>query len=318
LSVIASAYRAQNIWRSGHIQTIYPSLFRRVEGVRYTRERVELDDGDFLDIDKSDVGSRRVVVVLHGLEGNTDRAYMRGMVSAVNSTQRDAIAMNFRGCSGETNRLPRFYHSGDTNDLRFLLQRILETGRYREICLVGFSMGGNVILKYLGEEAASLLPMIRRAVVFSVPCHLASSADSLARWSNRIYMRRFLRLLREKIQRKAGSVHGALTDDGFDSIRTFEDFDDRYTARLHGFKDARDYWEKSSSVNLLRHIAIPTLMVSSQDDPFLGPPCFPVDLAKKHPWLTLEISRWGGHVGFVDDSNLYWSEKRTIEFLEQN
>ncbi len=311
-------YQASGVWRSGHVQTIYPSLCRRVTDVAYRRERLELPDGDFIDIDKSELGYSQLVVILHGLEGSTDRAYVRGMVRAVNRAHMDAVAMNFRGCSGEINRLPRFYHSGDTEDLRFLLKYLVHDGRYQDLYLVGFSMGGNVILKFLGEEGSKVDPRIRRAVVFSVPCHLASSAEKLSRWENRIYMNRFLKLLREKIVQKALSVPGALSDAGYRTIRTFKDFDDRYTAKLHGFEDAADYWNKSSSVFFLHRIAMPTLLVNSEDDPFLGPPCYPIEQAREHHWLTLEVTRWGGHVGFVERGLTYWSEKRTIEFLQEN
>lgn len=311
--ITSSSYRARGIWRSGHFQTVYPSLFRHVDDVSYERERVDLPDGDFVDIDRSSVGSRRLAMVLHGLEGNTDRAYVRGMVRALNRAGIDAAAVNFRGCSGEINRLPRFYHSGDTDDLRFLIHRLAPS--FSEIDLIGFSMGGNVVLKYLGEEGAAIHPLIRRAVVFSVPCHLASSAGRLASWSNRIYLRRFLKMLREKIVQKSRNVPGARDDAGFESIRNFKDFDDRYTAPLHGFRDAEDYWEQSSSIRLIPDISIPTLMVNSLDDPFLALPCYPIALAQNHPYVTLELPRWGGHVGFVGSGTMYWSEQRALEFL---
>lgn len=310
--ITTSSYTARGIWRSAHFQTIIPSLFRRVDDVVYKRERVELPDGDFIDVDRSSVGSKRLGIVLHGLEGNAGRAYVRGMVRALNRTGIDAAAVNFRGCSGEINRLPRFYHSGDTDDVRFLVRRFSSIS---ELYLIGFSMGGNVILKYLGEEGSRVQRNLRRAVVFSVPCHLASSADRLARRTNRIYMRRFLGMLREKIEKKSGRVKGALSADGFESIQNFKDFDDRYTAPLHGFRNAEDYWEQSSSIRFFPAISIPTLMINSLDDPFLAPPCFPVALAQDHPHVTLELPRWGGHVGFVKKGGMYWSEQRAMEFL---
>ncbi len=312
-----SSYRPPLFFRNGHLLTIYPNLFRHVRGVTYRRQRVTTPDDDFLDLDWSTVGAARVAVVAHGLEGNSTRPYMLGMVRALNRCGWDAAVWNFRGCSGEPNRRLRFYHSGDTQDLRTVLTHVLERSVYKKAALIGFSLGGNVILKYLGEQGRHLEAAIRSAVVFSVPCDLAASAAKMAGPENAVYMERFMRLLHEKILAKKERFPGEIDDHGFSRMRTFKDFDERYTAPLHGFKSAADYWEKASSRPLLTQIAVPTLLVNALDDPFLGSSCYPHQEALVSPHLFLETPEAGGHVGFVSFrcGGEYWSESRALEFL---
>ncbi len=314
-----SSYRAPFLLSNGHLQTIIPTLFRKVDGVIYQREQIATPDDDFLDIDWSPVGSDRLGVVAHGLEGSSDRAYVRGMVRQLNRQGWDALAWNFRGCSGETNRKLRSYHSGATDDLDTVIQHVLQKDVYQRIALIGFSMGGNIILKYLGEQGSQAPDEIYRAVVFSAPCHLASSADKISRGFSRVYLKRFLRLLHEKIREKMSILPGQLDDAGYKKIKTFPEFDERYTAPIHEFKDANDYYRRSSSLYYLPAITIPTLIVSAANDPFLTPECFPVSEAKENPHLYLEIPDSGGHVGFITVGNdgVYWSEQRALEFLEQ-
>ncbi len=226
---------------SGHLQTIYPTLRRRVAGVAYRRERVELADGDFVDVDWCRGGARRAALVCHGLESNSRSHYVLGLVRALVRRGWDAAALNFRGCSGEPNRLLRSYHSGDTGDVAVVLQRMANVG-YRDLALVGFSLGGNVVLKYLGERFAEMPKTLRTAAAVSVPCDLAASARRLARWSNRLYMRRFLRKLDEKMAAKAARFPDQVRLADFVGITTFQEFDDRYTAPAHGFTDAADYY----------------------------------------------------------------------------
>ncbi len=312
-----SSYRPPLFFNHGHLQTIYPNFFRRVSGVGYLRERISTPDGDFLDLDRAPVEAARVAIVAHGLEGNSTRPYVLGMVRALNRHGWDAVVWNFRGCSGEPNQKVRFYHSGDTPDLHTVLTHVLQSGRYEKSALIGFSLGGNVILKYLGERALELNPTIGAAVVFSVPCDLASSARKMAGLENRIYMKRFLRMLHEKVRAKMDRFPGEIDDRGFSRMRTFQDFDERYTAPLHGFKSAEDYWERSSSKPFLARIAVPTLLVNALDDPFLALACYPYQEALANPFLFLETPQSGGHVGFVsfDRSGEYWSESRALEFL---
>ena len=315
--VAESSYRAPLLFSNPHVQTVYPSLFRRVTGVTYSRKRINTPDEDFVDLDVSSVAAERIAIVLHGLEGDSGRGYMLGMVKALNRGGWDAAALNFRGCSGESNRQVRFYHSGDTGDLRAVISQISAQGKYSEMALVGFSLGGNVVLKYLGECGLNVPGIIRKAAAMSVPCDLTSTSHRLAEPANRIYMKRFLRLLRKKIRMKMAVMPGRLNDDGYERIKNFKDFDDRYTAPVHGFENAEDYWKKASSKPLLRRISVPTLLINAADDPFLTEACFPVDEAKDNPMLLLEIPDHGGHVGFVTFNRRgeYWSESRVVSFL---
>jgi len=302
--------------KNGHIQTVYASMCRKNRGnYLYQRERIDTPDGDFLDLDWSVKKSPTLVIISHGLEGNTHRPYVTHMVKAVNHMGWDALAWNYRSCSGTPNRYLRFYHNGVTEDLSCVITHALNRGRYRDIYLVGFSLGGNLTLVYLGRETVH--PAVKKAVVFSVPCHLATSATVLARPCNRLYMERFLRKLRKKIKAKMAMMPGKIDDEGYEKIRDFKGFDDRYTAPLHGFRDAEDYWEKCSSLQFIPHIKVSTLIVNALNDPFLSPECYPVAAALENPHVTLEMPRSGGHVGFVTFNNdgEYWSEKRAMAFL---
>jgi hypothetical protein len=315
----SSEYRAPFLLGNAHFQTILPSAFRRVCGGSCQRERLETKDQDFLDLDWSCVGSPKLAILSHGLEGNSTRPYILGMVRALNRAGWDTLSWNFRGCSGEPNRLIRSYNSGDTRDLDWVVEHALAHARsYEAIALVGFSVGGNITLKYFGEKEATLNSRIKGAVAFSVPCDLASSANHLALVQNKIYMKRFLKLLREKLAAKAHLAAPELSLKGYANIKNFWDYDERYTAPLHGFQSAAHYYEKSSSKNFLAKISIPSLLISAKDDPFLTPQCFPFDEARANHHFFLETPDQGGHVGFMafNRAHLYWSEKRAVQFLQ--
>jgi uncharacterized protein len=318
--VIASAYCAPWFLRNGHAQTIFPVLFRRIPGVRYERERLELEDGDFLDLDWSRVGSRSALIITHGLEGSSQSGYVKGMARAFNRRGWDAVALNFRGCSGESNRLLRSYHSGASDDLWRVVEHVAQSGCER-VVLVGFSLGGNVALKLVGELGNDAPRWLTGAVGISVPCDLKSSAEAMALPVNRLYMKRFLRDLRGKLRAKQPRFPRELDDSGYNRLRTFRHFDDRYTAPLHGFRDAEDYWGKSSARFYLETIRRPALLLNAADDPFLAPECFPNEVAAGHQWFHLEVPANGGHVGFVGGGlrrDEYFSERRAVEFLTGN
>lgn len=306
------------LFGNGHVQTIYPVLFRKVDSVLYERERISTIDNDFLDLDWSAKGHDRLAVISHGLEGNTHRAYVKGMVNAVNEGGWDALAWNYRSCSEEPNRLLRSYHNGVTDDLSRVIDHAGRKRPYREIALIGFSLGGNLTLLYLGRETPD--PIVKKAVAFSVPCDLKQSAKVLAKPVNSLYMKRFLVMLHQKIKDKMKLMPGLIDDKGYETIKDFKAFDDRYTAPIHGFKNAEDYWEKCSSKPHLPHIKIPTLIINAKNDPFLPKACFPVEETFANKNLTLLMPESGGHVGFVsfNRQNLYWSEKQAVDFLKQN
>ena len=277
-----------------------------------------MDDGDFLDLDWSRIGkTRQAVVVSHGLEGTSDATYVKGMVRAFNRRGWDAVAWNQRGCSGEPNRLLRLYHSGVSDDLLRVAKRVAALG-YVRIGLVGFSLGGNVTLKLAGELGTEVPAWLTGAVGISVPVDLAGSAAAMAGWSSRIYMDRFLVSLRGKLRAKQAKFPELLDDTGYHRVRTFRDFDGRYTAPIHGFDGAQDYWAKCSSLRVLEQVRVPTLLLSAMDDPFLSPGCFPVALARTSAFLHLEGSNRGGHVGFWGsgaEPDETYAERRAVEFL---
>ncbi|HUF10731.1 MAG TPA: alpha/beta fold hydrolase [Rhodothermales bacterium] len=296
------------------MQTIYAGVFRVVRDVQYQRERIETPDGDFLDLDWSRESNdlRRVAVLSHGLEGSSSSPYVLGMTRALNRRGWDVLAWNFRGCSGEMNRLARSYHSGATEDLDLVVHHALE--KYEEVALVGFSLGGNLTLKFLGERDVD--PRVAAAAVISVPCDLAACSEKLARPENLLYMQRFLSSLRIKVRAKA-RIHRLDTTD-IHRIRTFRQFDDRFTALLHGFLDAEDYWRRCSCKAFLSHVRTPTLLVSAEDDPFLAASCYPLEEANANPNLRLLVTKHGGHVGFVDRGRETWPERIAAGFFDEH
>lgn len=313
-----STYVAPWFAPGGHVQTILPSITRSRLKIGYDRDRLELEDGDFLDVDWSVAGSstRNLVVLLHGLEGNSQAPYMTPLVSALNVAGYDAAVLNFRGCSGEMNRLTRFYHSGDTADLDVLLRRV--EPRYDSISLVGFSLGGNVVLKYLGEEPEGLPGNVRAAVTYSVPCDLEASARCLESRGNSFYMKRFMRHLCSKVEAKDRLGYEGIDSTGCRNMRTFAEFDNEYTAPLHGFRSAGHYWSESSSFQFLDRIKVPTLLVNAGNDPFLDERCFPVDVAARSSAFFLEMPDGGGHCGFPGRMHSgYWYANRALEFLQR-
>lgn len=315
----SSDYKAPVLLRNRHLLTIFPTLFRKMKAANYARTRIPTKDNDFLDLDFSRVNSDKLVIILHGLEGDARRQYMTGMVHIFNEGGYDTVCMNFRGCSGEMNNALRFYHSGETGDLQTVVNHIAASGQYKSVHLLGFSLGGNVTLKYIGEQGASIPGIIRSAVAISVPCDLKDSSVELEKRHNFIYMRRFIHSLGEKLEIKAQKYPENISLDKFAEIRSFKQFDDRYTAPMHGFKNAEEYWEASSSKKFLPDIRIPTLLINALDDPFLGKGSFPYKEAEQNPYFHLETPETGGHVGFVSFSGKhYWSERRAFQFIHDH
>lgn len=307
-------YRPGWLFRNAHASTMIPSSLRKVLAVSYVRQRLELDDGDFLDLDWSRAGANQVAVICHGLEGNSRRPYMLGMARAFNQSGWDVAAVNFRGCSGEPNRLARSYHSGLTEDLRAVLAAVQATGAQRMV-LVGFSLGGNLVLKYLGEDPAAVAAGVVAAVTISVPLDLAETSRCLVAPRNRIYQARFMQKLRRTVRRKARLLPTEVDAGRLKEVHDIIDFDDRFTAPLNGFADAADYYARNSAMNWLDRIAVPTLVLSAANDPFLGPNCFPRTVAAASRSLYLEETVWGGHVGFYQPGGRYYSEQRAVEFV---
>lgn len=319
MPILSSKYKAP-AWIGGkHAQTIIPSLFRKVTGVEYLRERISTEDSDFLDIDWSRVDSKKLIILSHGLEGCSTASYVLGMVKEFNARGWDALAWNFRSCGGELNHSVRLYHGGSIEDLKAVIDHALSTKLYKQICLIGFSLGGNIILKYLAEYKMDLPRQIKRACVFSVPCDLYACARNLSCGINRIYLNRFLVTLKEKIARKAAKNPGLYASINVDAIQDFIDFDNHITAPMSGFKDAIHYYLECSSKYSIPKIEMPTLIVNAQNDPFLHPVCFPIEECNKSEHVFFENPYDGGHIGFIKDKIIgtYWSEERAIAFLEE-
>ncbi|MBL7760325.1 MAG: alpha/beta fold hydrolase [Sediminibacterium sp.] len=302
---------------NGHIQSIYPSLFRKVPFSYARRERLELPDGDFLDIDWSCKApqNNRLVVITHGLEGDSGRHYVTGMAKIFTQHGFDAIGWNCRSCSGEMNRLARFYHHGDADDLRLVIRHALNIHHYEQIVLVGFSMGGSLTMRAVAENPSRVPEQVKAAIGFSVPCSLKGSVDALSAKGNKIYMNRFLKKLGYKIKQKSRLFPDQINAEGYDDIRDFIEFDNRYTAPLHGYVNALDFYEKASVGPFLKNLQIPSLIVQAKNDPFLLPNCMPVKDAADNPHLFLEMPEAGGHCGFMEShKGATWAEKRAIEF----
>ena len=314
-----STYNPKYFFRSKHLNTMYRTLFHNFT-ISYKRERLELNDNDFIDLDFATVTSNKIAIVLHGLEGSSNSNYVKSLTQVLNENQWDVVAVNFRGCSGESNRLLSSYHSGKTDDLLSVINFLEEQYSYESYSLIGFSLGGNVTLKYLGEDQDRSSKKIKSAVTISVPCDLKGSSESIAQFWNKVYMQRFLISLKKKSHKKLKQFPDSfLKKENIEKVKNFLDFDNMYTAPAHGFKDAFDYWEKSSSKQFIGNIKVPTLLITASDDPFLSDSCIPIEEAKNNKNFVLEITRHGGHVGFnsnLSPSNGWWLENRIVQFLE--
>lgn len=302
---------------NGHLQTIIPSLFRKII-IPYKRERLELTDGDFLDLDWHLKGSKKLVIVTHGLEGNSHRPYVTGMLKLFGENGFDGLGWNCRSCSGEINRLPRFYHHGDAEDLRAVVEHAINKG-YEEIFLSGGSMGGSLTLRLLAEFPEKLPKQVIGALVNSVPLDIYSSVQALDTPNTRFYMNRFIRKLHVKMQQKALMFpENPLVQTGnYSEIKNFVDFDGRYTAPLHGYADAFDFYDRASTKPLLNEITVPTLIIQAVNDPFLGKACLEApDL--KNPLVKLEVTPKGGHVGFMESGQFYtYTERKALQFYKK-
>lgn len=303
---------------NGHLETIVPSLLRKVQGVSYHREKITTPDQDFLNLDWSRVGGEKLLIISHGLEGDSQRHYALGLVKLFNKNGIDVLVWNNRTCGGEMNLQPILYHHGASYDLNTVVEHVITTCAYSEIFLAGISMGGAQTLKYLGEKGSSLPSVIRKAAVYSTPCNLPSSAATLKLRQNLFYKNRFLGKLKKKMEAKALHFPDLIDLDLLRKVKDFDSFDTYFTARLHGFKDAEDFYQSVSADNWMPQIAIPTLIVNALNDPLLGPECYPVKLAESKSEIILEMPKRGGHTGFlVAGQEFTWSEYRFLAmFME--
>ncbi|MCX7102839.1 MAG: hydrolase [Methylobacter sp.] len=312
--------------RNSHLQTIYPALIRKTSTPPdYRRERLITPDNDFIDIDYCGTGTQPLVMLVHGLTGSSQSGYIKGLQSILLKQGFRSVVLNFRGCSGESNNTARCYHSGETEDIDFLYQTIRLREPDTQIAAVGFSLGGNVLLKWLGEKGDQVT--LFAAVAVSVPLLLGICATKLDKGFSKLYRLNLLQELKLYMQLKLQHLESqdrteeimkikALGD--LSNISSFWQYDDKVVAKLHGFTDVHDYYQRSSSRQYLKLIAVPTLVIQAGDDPFMTREVIP-KLDELSPKVHLEISRHGGHVGFISGSNpfkpKYWLEQRIPEFL---
>jgi uncharacterized protein len=309
-------------WLPGpHAQTAAGRILRPVHPVGFRRERLETPDGDFVDLDfagwpEHGTAGFGATLILHGLEGSSRSAYVLQSVRELAAAELPAVVLNFRSCSGEPNRAARFYNAGDTEDLAHVVRHLRE--RYPGIALtgLGFSLGGNVLLKYLGEQGDG--SPIRAAVAVSVPFDLVDGSRMLRRPAGRVYARLFLRSLQRKVAGKREMLADRCEVDRALAARTLHEFDDAATARIHGFPDADTYYRDSSSARFLSRIRVPTLLLHAADDPFLSPAALPHGAVAANPALTAVFTDRGGHVGFVGGTPwrpTFWAEREAARYL---
>jgi uncharacterized protein len=302
---------------NGHLETVYPTLFRQVDLPPTHQDLVETHDGDILEVDWHRRGSSKLLILSHGLEGNSCRSYMLGMAKEALRKGFDVLAWNYRGCGVQLNRKAIFYHSGATYDLDTIVR--YASPSYTEIALIGFSLGGNLTLKYLGEKR-DRDPKIKRGVAISVPLDLGGACDQISTSAFGLYTRRFLKSLQLKIKKKSSLFPEEFPVEKFASIRSLRDFDNTFTGPLHGFHDAEEYYQINSALQFLPGIEVPSLVLNAKNDPFLSPSCYPTQLAKQLDQVHFEFPIHGGHVGFMqsDSGQPFYSETRAIEFICQD
>jgi predicted alpha/beta-fold hydrolase len=319
-----TSYRSPGWLPGGHAQTIYPLLIRP-DPLPYHRERWETPDGDFIDLDWTDApaarqprDSRPLLILFHGLEGSSSSYYAITLMGAAAAIGWSGVVVNFRGCSGESNRLARAYHSGDSEEIDWILRRLRALSPLRPLYAVGVSLGGNALLKWLGEREASTRDYLQAAAAVSAPLDLTACGHHLARGFNRVYTRHFLHTLKRNAAAKLCRHPGIFDERRMIAASNLYEFDDVVTAPLHGFNGAEDYWRRASSKPWLAGIRLPTLVLNARNDPFLPAQALPTP-SQVAASVQLEFPRQGGHVGFVTGSlpgQLDWLPQRIFNYFQ--
>lgn len=296
--------------------------------MRYVRERWDTPDGDFIELDwiqtpdsesriQDSVEPSPLVVLFHGLEGSSNSQYAAALMAATHALGWRGVVVHFRGCGGELNRLPRAYHSGDSHEIDWILRRLKHDYASARLCAAGVSLGGNALLKWLGEQRNAANSILDAAAAISAPVDLMASGDALGRGFNMIYTRNFLATMRRKTLAKLARFPDLCDREEMVAARTLREFDNIVTAPLHGYFDTDDYWTRASAKPLLRHIAVPTLMINARNDPFLPAAALPTT-DEVSPAVTLDVPAGGGHVGFVTGNfpgRLDWMPRRVLNFF---
>ena len=316
-SFAQAGYRAPAWLPGGNLQTLWAVALPRPR-LDYRRERWTLPDGDFLDLDWVDgAADAPLLVLFHGLEGSSASHYARFLMAGARGRGWRGVVVHFRGCGGEANRLARAYHAGDTGEVDGVLRRLRAGDAATRLLVAGVSLGGNALLKWLGEQGEAACGVIDGAAAISAPLDLPAAGAALDRGFNRIYAARFLRTLKRKSFAKLDRFPGFWDRSALAAVRALRGFDDLVTAPLHGFRDAEDYWHKSASKPWLTAIRVPTLVLNARNDPFLPAAALPGREAVSD-WVTLDFPAQGGHVGFVSGpfpGNYWWLPGRVLNFL---
>lgn len=317
MPIIQSTFKPAWGLSNPHIQTLWSTLFRKNHEIDLTEHILELDDGDFLELTMNKIGQKPIVIILHGLEGSIMSPYVKPLISALDRAGYGVCFIHFRGCGKEPNRLSRSYHSGETGDLKSIIKYLQNKHLRNPFAVIGFSLGGNVALKWMGEEGKNV--PVSTAAAISVPFRLQDAGDRLEKSFSRVYQKHLLSSCQKKYTQKFAHKESPLGN-GFDvkTLNTFFAFDDQITSRLHGFDGAKDYYAQCSSRQFLKNIRKPTLIIHAKDDPFMWEDTVPTE-EELSSAVELELSDHGGHVGFIGGKHLfdveYWIDKRVVQWL---
>ena len=317
--LITSNYTAPIYLKNKHLHTIIPSLLFK-HNLEYTlRERITLPDNDFIDVDWLKTGQKRLVLLLHGLESSAEQFYVKHTADFLSQRGYDIVAINYRGCSGEPNNLYKGYHSGSSPDLASVIDHLDQNNNYAELYVVGFSLGGNILLKYLAEYQKKVPSNFVKGVAFSSPIDLKGVSLELSSTFGGLYQKHFLKKLNEKLIQKTTIYPHEISLNDITKLTTLTKFDDFYTAPVNGFKDAFDYYAKCSCKPMLNAIQHPVLLVNALDDPFLPKSCYPFDVLSKHKFIDFETPKNGGHLAFIKSlkNKTCWYPERIWEYLSK-
>ncbi|MDO6675719.1 alpha/beta fold hydrolase [Tenacibaculum sp. 1_MG-2023] len=319
MPIITKTFSPSLPFRNTHFNTVYRPLFMK-DTINYQRKRITTWDADFIDLDFSLVESKTLVLLIHGLEGSSESNYMITTSNHLNKIGFDTVCMNLRGCSGEDNVLLETYHSGKTDDVDFVIKYLKSSYNYENIIIIGFSLGGNLTLKYLGEYS-DIPSEVKGGVAVSVPVDLTSSQAELNKLKNKIYLNEFLRTMKLKLLQKAEKFPDFQLDkELLFKASKFRHLEKQYTVPVFGFKSSEDYWQKASAKPFIPEIKVPTLLINALDDSFLSKECYPIKEAKNMKNFYLSTPNYGGHVGFMSSfssTENRWLEQQIAQFIQK-
>lgn len=312
-----SGYKAPSIFfKNGHFSTIYMARVFKSPPPEYQRERLELGDGDFLDIDFKIKNKRKALILCHGLEGASTRTYNNSAAKYFLNDDFSIFAWNNRSCSGEMNRLPRLYHHGDVDDLNSVVNFVINKG-FEEIRLMGFSMGGVHLLNYFGRKEID--SRVKSGVAVSAPIYLKDTAEKLKRGFHRIYLKKFMMGIQKKMKLKSEQFPDVMDWEWLKTMKSFDEVDEYFTAPMHGYADKEDFYKRASPGSVIENIQTPVLIINALDDPFLDSNSYPKDFSANSEFVFLETPLHGGHCAFpVKNSRFCYSEIRAKEFFNSN